>query len=139
MTLVSFPIRLKENAPGLFEATMPFPAQAAARVVVATSETSRNPRVQRIALPAKSDIANETQVDPATALDLARLAERTGGVHLASVDGNPPSGAVGDWLTGNRGELSFVVTRLWPLLLLLALAAYLGELLYRRWPRGVAS
>ena len=137
--LVSFPIVLKENAPGLFEATVPFPAQAAARVVVASSGADRNPRVQRIALSAKSDIANETQVDPATALDLARLAERTGGVHLASVDGNPPSGAVGDWLTGNRGELSFIVTRLWPLLLLLALATYLGELLYRRWPRGVAS
>ena len=127
------PVEFKENAPGLFEATIALPTEEAARVEVAAA--ARHP-VQRIALPAASDIANETQVDPVTALDLERLAARTGGVHLASVGGTPPSGPVGDWLAGNQGELSYVVTRLWPLLLLLALASYLGELLYRRWPRG---
>ena len=129
------PIEFKENAPGLFEAEIALPPGEAARVEV-RSVTAANQSVQRVALPAGSDIAKETQVDPATALDLARLAERTGGVHLAGVDGTPPSGPVGEWLAGNQGELSYVVTRLWPLLLLLALAAYLGELLYRRWPRG---
>ena len=129
------PIEFKENAPGLFEAEIALPPGEAARVEVRSVAPANQP-VQRAALPAGSDIAKETQVDPATALDLARLAERTGGVHLAGVDGTPPSGPVGEWLAGNQGELSYVVTRLWPLLLLLALAAYLGELLYRRWPRG---
>ena len=130
------PIEFKENAPGLFEAEIALPPGEAARVEVTTSQARANQPVQRAALPAGSDIAKETQVDPATALDLARLAERTGGVHLPGIDGTPPSGPVGDWLAGNQGELSYVVTRLWPLLLLLALAAYLGELLYRRWPKG---
>ena len=129
------PIEFKENAPGLFEAEIALPSGEAARVEVGSVARNNQP-VQRVALPAGSDIAKETQVDPATALDLGRLAERTGGVHLAGVDGTPPSGPVGEWLAGNQGELSYVVTRLWPLLLLLALAAYLGELLYRRWPRG---
>ncbi|MCY4060155.1 MAG: VWA domain-containing protein [Gammaproteobacteria bacterium] len=131
-----FPVPFKENAPGLFEATIVLPTEEAARVEVATGNGRPNQPVQRIALPPASDIAKETQVDPVKALDLGRLAERTGGVHLASVGGTPPSGPVGDWLAGNQGELSYVVTRLWPLLLLLALASYLGELLYRRWPRG---
>ena len=130
------PIEFKENAPGLFEAEIAYPSREAARVEVTTSQARANQSAQRVALPPASDIAKETQVDPATALDLGRLAERTGGVHLASVDGTPPSGPVGEWLAGNQGELSYVVTRLWPLLLLLALVAYLGELLYRRWPRG---
>ncbi|MCY3821272.1 MAG: VWA domain-containing protein [Gammaproteobacteria bacterium] len=130
-------INFKENAPGLFEAEIVLPPGETARVEVTSSLARADQPVQRIALPAASDIANEKQVDPARALDLERLAQRTGGVHLASVGGTPPSGPVGEWLAGNQGELSYVVTRLWPLLLLLALAAYIGELLYRRWPREV--
>ena len=130
------PVEFKENAPGLFEATIVLPSEGSARVEVAAGNVRPDRPVQRVALPPVSDIANETQVDPVKALDLERLAKRTGGVHLASVGGTPPSGPVGDWLAGNQGELSYVVTRLWPLLLLLALASYLGELLYRRWPRG---
>lgn len=130
------PVEFRENAPGLFEATIILPAEEAARIEVVPGSARAGHPVQRIALPPASDIAAETQVDPVTALDLGRLAERTGGVHLAGVGGTPPSGPVGDWLAGNQGELSYVVTRLWPLLLLLALAAYLGELLYRRWPGG---
>ena len=130
-------INFKENAPGLFEAEIVLPPGETARVEVTASLARADQPVQRIALPAASDIANERQVDPARALDLERLALRTGGVHLASVGGTPPSGPVGEWLAGNQGELSYVVTRLWPLLLLLALAAYIGELLYRRWPREV--
>ena len=137
--LTSPSIEFKQNAPGLFEAEIILPPGQAARVEVTTSLTPDNRRVQRIALPPASDVSNETQVDPRTALDLERLAQRTAGVHLASVGGTPPSGPIGEWLAGNQGELSFVVTRLWPLLLLLALGAYLGELLYRRWPRGDSS
>ena len=136
-SLISNAIEFKQNAPGLFEARIGHPPGETARLEVSTSLARPNQPVQRIALPAASDIANEKQVDPARALDLERLTERTGGVYLASVGGTPPSGPVGEWLAGNQGELSFVVTRLWPLMLLLALAAYLGELLYRRWPREV--
>ncbi len=136
-SLSSEAIEFKENAPGLFEAEIVLPPGETARVEVSASLARVNRPVRRIAVPAASDIANETQVDPARALDLERLAGRTGGVHLASVDGTPPSGPVGEWLVGNQGELSYVVTRLWPLMLLLALAAYIGELLYRRWPREV--
>ena len=128
------PIEFKENAPGLFEAAVVLPPEEAAHVEVTASSPLAKAPVQRIALPAASDIAHETQVDPLMALDLERLAARTGGVHVASVGGTRPSDPVGDWLAGNQGELSYVVTRLWPLILLLALAAYLGELLYRRWP-----
>ena len=128
------PIEFKENAPGLFEAAVVLPPEEAAHVEVTASSPLAKAPVQRIALPAASDIAHETQVDPLMALDLERLAARTGGVHVASVGGTRPSDPVGDWLAGNQGELSYVVTRLWPLVLLLALAAYLGELLYRRWP-----
>ena len=130
-------IEFMQNAPGLFEAEVVLPPGETARVEVTASLARVDQPVQRIALPAASDIANEKQVDPARALDLERLAHRTGGVHLANVGGTPPSGPVGEWLAGNQGELSYVVTRLWPLLLLLALAAYIGELLYRRWPREV--
>ncbi|MYD95795.1 MAG: VWA domain-containing protein [Gammaproteobacteria bacterium] len=130
------PLEFKENAPGLFEAQIVFPPGETARVEVTTSlDRADQPPTQRIALPASSDISSETQVDRVKALDLERLAQRTGGVHLAETGGRPPSGAVGDWLAGNQGELSYVVTRLWPLLLLLTILAYLGELLYRRWPR----
>ena len=138
-SLTSKAIDFKENAPGLFEAEIVLPPGETARVEVTASLARANQPVQRIALPAASDMAKETQVDPARSLDLERLAQRTGGVHLASVGGTPPSGPVGEWLAGNQGELSHVVTRLWPLLLLLALAAYLGELLYRRWPREARS
>ena len=136
-SLTSNAIEFRENAPGLFEAEIGLPPEETARLEVTTSLARADQPVQRIALAAASDISNETQVDPAIALDLERLAQRTGGVHLASVGGTPPSGPVGEWLAGNQGELSFIVNRLWPLMLLLALAAYLGELLYRRWPREV--
>ena len=139
MALAEHPVTFRENAPGLFEAAIPFPAEVPARVVVTATDLDGDGRRQRVALPASSDKSNETQADPAAGLDLQRLAERTGGVHLASVHGTPPAGAVGDWLAGHRGELSYVVTRLWPLLLLLAIGAYLAELLYRRWPRGGAG
>ena len=128
-------IEFRENAPGLFEAEVVLPPEQSPRVEVAAGLPRPGMPVQRIALPAASDIARETQVDPAGALNLERLAERTGGVYLASVGGTPPSGPVGEWLSGNQGELSYVVNRLWPILLLLTLIAYLGELLYRRWPR----
>ena len=137
--LTSPPIEFKENAPGLFEARIALPPEDTARVEVTDSLARAARPVQRIALPPASDISGETQVDPARALDLERLAARTGGIHLAGVGGTPPSGPVGDWLSGNEGELSYVINRLWPVLLLLTLLAYVGELLYRRWPGQARS
>ena len=68
-------------------------------------------------------------MDPRSGLDLPRLAAHTDGAVLASA---ADAGALG----GNLGEIAFVVTRLWPYLLLAALLAYLGEIVYRRWPRS---
>ena len=114
----------RERAPGLFEARFRWPRSDAARVLVAAGR-----HTLRVAAAPASDSRAETQVDPRAGLDLPRLAEHTGGAVLASA---ADAGALG----GNLGELAFVVTRLWPYLLLAALLAYLGEIVYRRWPRA---
>ena len=114
-----------ERAPGLFEADFAALADDAVRVEVVASGRKG---LQRIADPARSDVFGETQVDPANALDLGALAARTGGIALHDTP-------EGDWaLTAGSGELSFVMTRLWPFFLLAALALYLFDLVYRRWP-----
>ena len=113
----------REQAPGLFEARFRWPRSEAARVVVAAGG-----HTLRVAAAPASDARAETQVDPRAGLDLPRLAAHTGGSVLATA---ADAGALG----GNLGELAFVVTRLWPYLLLAALLAYLGEIVYRRWPR----
>ena len=119
------PVQFQRRAPGLFEADIALAAGQPLRIEV----QGPGGRVQRIAAAAGSDRSGETQVAAAKALDLAALAERTGGALLSQAGLGAPSLAV------SQGELSFVVTRIWPLLLLAALLAYLGELLYRRWPR----
>ncbi len=116
-------IEFREYAPGLFEADFPAVANVPLRVEVASGG-----RVQRVA-DAGTGVAGETQVDPARALDPVRLADLTGGELLTHDTLNDAP------LEANVGERSFVVTRIWPWLLLAALAVYLGELLYRRWPR----
>ena len=125
--LAERPVVFREQAPGLFEARIDAPRGETVRVVV---EAAR--RRQRVAAVANSDTSPETQVDPRSALPLARLAQRTGG-SLLSVDAPPEAFAVG----GAAAEVatSLAIARLWPFLLLAALLAYLGELLYRRWPR----
>lgn len=117
--LTAPPLVFNERAPGLYEAWLPWPRDKAARVVVEAAG-----RVLRAAAAPASDRRAETQVDPLVGLDLPRLAARTGGAVLGS--GGEQA------LGGNRGELAFVATRLWPYLLLAALLAYLGEIVYRR-------
>ena len=67
------------------------------------------------------------QIDPASALDLAELAALTGGAVL--------SGGDADRIVAGGGLRSHDVWRLWPWLLLAALLTYLGDIVYRRWPR----
>lgn len=123
-------IRFAERASGLFEAVVPVPREQAAHLVVTRTDANM---VRRIALPPLSDTAMETQVDPDKAIDMAALAERTGG---AVLDAASPSG----WrLSASSGEGSFDTTRLYPLLLLAALAAYLADIVWRRWPARVRS
>ena len=122
------PVAFREYAPGLFEADIPTQPDAAVRAVVDAGKRG----LQRVAARAGSDTSGERQVDPALALDLNGLSALTGGTALAPADIRDGRLAAGS------GELSFVVTRIWPWLLLLALSMYLAELLYRRWPREAA-
>lgn len=117
-------VAFRERAPGLFEARFRWPRSEAARVVVAAGG-----RTLRAAAAPASDALGETQVDPRAGLDLPRLANHTGGSVLAAA-------ADPQLASGNLGKLAFVVTRLWPYLLLAALLAYLAEIVYRRWPRS---
>ena len=117
------PLEFREYAPGLYEADFPAAANEPLRV-----EAMAGDRVLRVA-DAGTGVVAETQVDPAMALDPAALATLTGGQALS------PESLDDATLEAGSGERSFVITRIWPWLLLAALAAYLGELLYRRWPR----
>ena len=80
--------------------------------------------------PAASDHDLESQVSPSNGALLAGLPGITGGQTLTAT-GTLNS----ENLDVSPGELSFVVTKLWSWLLLLALLTYLGDLVYRRWPR----
>jgi len=115
---------LIETAPGLFEADFSAAPEEAIRVVV---RRNHGPGAQRIAIAPYSDRSEETQVDPASALDLDELAALTGGAVLT--DGDAAQIRAGGGL--RAGD----VTRLWPWLLLAALLAYLADIAYRRWPR----
>ena len=115
---------LIETAPGLFEADFSAAPGEAVRVVV---RPNRGPGAQRIAIAPYSDRFRETQVDPASALDLEELAALTGGAVLTGGDAAQ--------IRAGGGLRAGDVTRLWPWLLLAALLAYLADITYRRWPR----
>ncbi len=121
-------VEFKRYAPDLFEADIAVVATDAVRVVV---EATHGRGLQRVADAGGSEVAGETQVDPAEALDLRGLSSRTGGAVLSVSTPGAQAFQV------SPGPLSFLVTKVWPWLLLAALAAYLGELLYRRWPREI--
>jgi len=80
-------------------------------------------------------------VDPVRGLDLEALAKATGGTYLA-----PAGFASGRFdateSNSSRGSFdrssSLSATRLWPGLFLIALLLYLGEIIWRRWPRVTA-
>lgn len=117
-----------ETAPGLFE--LDLFSGSDENLLVGVSG-SANDSIWRSASLAVSDEVQENQVDPMDALDLAGLSEATGGMSLLDLDDDSIALA-----SVSSGELSFVVVQVWPWLLLLAILFYLGDILYRRWPRG---
>lgn len=121
---VDLAINFEEKAPGLFIAKSYYPAEQDLLMTL----TGKEGKSQRFANASFSDIAHETQVDPASAMGLEMLSDLTGGESLTGMD-------LSNWdLQAASGEAAFIVTKLWPYLLLLALLLYLTELLYRRWP-----
>lgn len=116
-----------ETAPGLFELDMYSNSDEDLLIGVSAGMESS---VWRSASLAISDEVQENQVDPMDGLDLVGLSEATGGLSLLELDDDSIALA-----SVSSGELSFVVVQIWPWLLLLAILLYLGDILYRRWPR----
>ena len=115
----------RERADGLWEAGLAWPA---ADVAHAIAGAAGDPGRLRLVSDAFSDVAPEGNVDPELALDLELLASATGGTHraIAAAAGFTPS------IGGGSAPLGLF--HLTPLMLLLALGTYLGEIVYRRRP-----
>lgn len=124
------------EAPGRAGAALEFrqltPDYFTAEVV---ADPAREIRVQAdvgtlLAVAAGSDVAAETQVDPARGLPLADLARVTGGVSVDASRDTPllPSPAPA------AGAASLSLLELRPWAALLALLVYLAEIAWRRWP-----
>ena len=116
-----------ETAPGLFE--QEFHSQPSEDLLIGVSNSSNRKTWRTVSL-ANSDEVDEKQVDPDDTLDMGALSTLTGGITISDPETSLASASV------SRGELSFAVIQVWPWLLLLALLLYLGDILYRRWPRG---
>lgn len=116
-----------ETAPGLFE--LDLFANANEDLLIGVSDNLEGPTWRSASL-AIDDEVQENQVDPMDALNLEALSEATGGLNLLELDDDSIALA-----SVSSGELSFVVVQVWPWLLLLAILLYLGDILYRRWPR----
>jgi len=124
------PLDFQERAPGLYEAELIVSPGESLRFVAGVSGSGgQGDRKIRLVSAVREDIFPERQVDPASGLDLFRLAQVTSG---EVIQDDAPR-LVGQDIRGVSDSLNLF--RLWPYLLLLALIAYLGELLYRRWPR----
>ncbi|MEH3160193.1 MAG: VWA domain-containing protein, partial [Sphingomonas taxi] len=114
-------VTMEERAPGWFVGTRSFPSDRAALV-----EARWGGRTIRAADRAGSDVSPVDVIPTANRLPLDALAQATGGVHAAGPDAPfaPPH---------PRGR-ELTATALWPWLALAALALYLLDILYRRWP-----
>ncbi|MCP5021613.1 MAG: VWA domain-containing protein, partial [bacterium] len=126
-------IDFRRLAPGWFEAE--FFADPSEEVRLHVGDTSKDAELKGLAVsPALADVSNEFAVDPSTDLDLALLANETGGTH------GPLSAAGGadtELPTTGGGTTPQRRKALWPLALLLALAFYLIEILNRRLVNGL--
>lgn len=111
---------VEERAPGLFVADVDMPSARPARVVVRDGDA-----VTRAADAAASDIRPAGAMPSAFALPLAVVSQRTGGWHRDDAAATP--GTV-------QATSGWRATDLWPWLALLALALYLVDIAYRRWP-----
>jgi len=115
----------RERADGLHEARIAWAPDREGRVLAgAAGDLAR----LRLAAGAFGDEAPEDNVDPESAIDLGLLAGATGGTSVALANASGFTPAVGG------GSSPIGILRLTPLLLLLALATYLGEIVYRRRP-----
>lgn len=116
-----------ERADGLFTARFVVDPDQEVRLEVLVEGDEAAP-VTRAVVPARADVRPERQVPPAEVIDPIRLADATGGVvrPLAEWGGLvPPAG-------GGAGALRLRELR--PLLVLIGLLLWLGELLWRRRP-----
>jgi Ca-activated chloride channel homolog len=105
-------------------------ARISAKAATASGVTVGSPVL--LASDAAADVMAELQVDPDASIDLARLAEATGGV-FAEAGAATPLAAVE---SRSAAATSLSLVELWPYATLAALLLYLGELAYRRWPRS---
>ncbi len=118
-------LEFRWRAPGSYSLSLPFSASRTLRLICGSSGSRRTQSL--ISGPA-SDVAPELAVDPRAALDLEALALSSGGSFFELAGAAHFKPAVGG-ATAPRA-----VRRLWPLLLLLALLTYIGDILWRRRP-----
>ncbi len=127
-------LQFTQQSPNRFEATLTSSPARELRLLagVVGQETAQSPEVrttdQRLVSMVAADTLLERQVDPLMGLDLERLARATGGI---SLEGSAPMPLESALASGTLTLIKF-----WPYVLLLALLAYLGELVYRRWPKA---
>ena len=119
-----------ERAPGVYVSTVGRARDEAVRIEAGTAATRR---ITRLVSPANAGRAPERQVDPDAALDLAALAEATGGSTIALSD----LGSVRP-LAGGATRAP-AIRELTPWLLVFALLTYLAEITVRRLPRSRAG
>ncbi len=121
------PPNFDETAPGLFEADIRSSAQADLYMGIGNNFNNRQWRVVSLA---STDQVRENQVDPLNGLDLEALAEQTGGVSVDDINSNEHVQKL------SLGSVAYGIFDFRPWIFLLALLAYLADLIYRRWPRA---
>jgi hypothetical protein len=131
-----------QAAPGHFTATLALDPRATVRLLAAArneNDAGRQP-TRLISMPL-DDVSPEQQVDPDRGLDLEALAAATGGEYgdAASVASGGAGRAAAPAPDSQARSQAWSVFRLWPLLLVVALSLYLGEVVYRRWPHSTAK
>lgn len=117
----------EETAPGLFEATIRSKPNENLYLGIGSNVSDREWRM--VSLAADDQVA-ENQVDPMDGIDLSALSASTGGISISDLDSTNFNQAI------SAGGISYSVTQLAPWMFLLALLFYLGDLIYRRWPRA---
>lgn len=116
-----------ETAPGLYEADIRSSAKADLYMGVGNTFNNREWRVVSLAA---TDQVRENQVDPVNGLDLDALADQTGGLSVSDSNSTELT------QTLSMGSVAYGIFDFRPWIFLLALLAYLGDLIYRRWPRA---
>jgi Mg-chelatase subunit ChlD len=130
----------REVAPGRFSATLAIDPSAPVRVMASAHQDAAPNQPHeptRVMSTSLDDVSPETQVDPVRALDLEALAKATGGAYLEPAgfaSGRYERASANDSAPFDRSG-SLRATRVWPGLFLIALLFYIGEIIWRRWPR----